>query len=137
MMNIPTGFGPRPAGSGFESIAWYFMRVSAIGLFFLAIIHLLLNHVVHDVSCTSYDLVALRYANPYWRVYDWLLLSLALLHGMNGLRIIVADYVRDRTWQVRITWLLVILTVVFFMIGTVTLIEFQPVTSNLGPHCLK
>jgi succinate dehydrogenase hydrophobic anchor subunit len=49
------------------------MRITAIALFFLAIIHLFLNHV----SCTSYQLIAARYANPYWRVYDWLLLMLA------------------------------------------------------------
>jgi succinate dehydrogenase / fumarate reductase membrane anchor subunit len=136
-MRIPTGFGQRPAGGGFESVAWYFMRVSAIGLFVLAIAHLLLNHVVHDVSCTSYDLVALRYANPYWRVYDWLLLTLALLHGMNGLRVVVEDYVQDRAWQVRIVAALGALTVTFFMVGTVTLITFQPVAGSLGPHCLK
>jgi succinate dehydrogenase hydrophobic anchor subunit len=53
------------------------MRISAIALFFLAIIHLFLNHVSTDVSCTSYQLIAARYANPYWRVYDWLLLTLA------------------------------------------------------------
>ena len=136
-MRIPTGYGQRPAGGGFESAAWYFMRVSAIGLFVLAILHLLLNHVIHDVSCTSYDLVALRYANPYWRVYDWLLLTLALLHGMNGLRVVVEDYVQDRAWQVRIVSALAALTLTFFMVGTVTLITFQPVAGSLGPHCLK
>lgn len=136
-MRIPTGYGQRPAGGGFESAAWYFMRVSAIGLFVLAILHLLLNHVIHDVSCTSYDLVALRYANPYWRVYDWLLLTLALLHGMNGLRVVVEDYVQDRAWQVRIVSALAALALTFFMVGTVTLITFQPVAGSLGPHCLK
>jgi len=72
--------GRRPTGGGFETFSWYFMRISAIALFFLAIIHLFLNHISTDVSCTSYQLIAARYANPYWRVYDWLLLTLALLH---------------------------------------------------------
>jgi succinate dehydrogenase / fumarate reductase membrane anchor subunit len=136
-MRISTGYGSRPAGGGFETFSWYFMRISAIGLFFLAIIHLFLNHVTTDVACTSYQLVAARYANPFWRVYDWLLLTLALLHGMNGLRIIVNDYVRSHAWLIRIESLLGFLVLVLFMVGTVTLITFQPVAGSLGPHCIK
>ncbi len=136
-MRISTGYGSRPTSGGFETFSWYFMRISAIGLFFLAIIHLFINHVTTDVACTSYQLVAARYANPYWRVYDWLLLSLALLHGMNGLRVVVDDYVETRTWRIGIESLLALLTLAFFMVGTVTLITFQPVAGSLGPHCLK
>jgi succinate dehydrogenase / fumarate reductase, membrane anchor subunit len=29
------------------------------------------------------------------------------------------------------------LTLALFMVGTVTLITFQPVAGSLGPHCLK
>src|SRR2546421_4409986 len=94
-MRISTGYGSRPSSGGFETFSWYFMRVSAIGLFFLAIIHLFINHVTTDVACTSYQLVAARYANPYWRVYDWLLLCLALFHGMNGPRVGVVYYVQN------------------------------------------
>ncbi|HEY6539976.1 MAG TPA: succinate dehydrogenase [Ktedonobacteraceae bacterium] len=136
-MRISTGYGPRPAGGGFEAASWYFNRISAIGLFFLVILHLIFNHVTTDVSCTSYQLIAIRYANPYWRVYDWLMLTLALLHGMNGLRVVVDDYVGTQVWRVRILWLLIMLTLVLFMIGTVTLITFQPVAGSLGPNCIK
>ncbi len=136
-MRISTGYGSRPSGGGFETFSWYFMRISAIGLFFLAIIHLFLNHVSTDVSCTSYQLVAARYANPFWRVYDWLLLTLALLHGMNGLRIVIDDYVRSQAWRIRILSLLGLLVLVLFMVGTVTLITFHPVAGNLGQPCIK
>ena len=137
-MRFSTGYGARPTGgSGLETFSWYFMRMSAIGLFFLAILHLIFNHVTTDVSCTSYQLIAVRYANPYWRVYDWLLLTLALLHGMNGLRVVIDDYVRSQAWRVRIESTLALIALAFFMIGTVTLITFQPVAGSLGPHCLK
>jgi succinate dehydrogenase / fumarate reductase membrane anchor subunit len=137
-MRFSTGYGARPTGgSGLETFSWYFMRMSAIGLFFLAILHLIFNHVTTDVSCTSYQLIAVRYANPYWRVYDWLLLTLALLHGMNGLRVVIDDYVRSQAWRVRIESTLALIALAFFMIGTVTLITFQPVAGNLGLHCLK
>ena len=111
--------------------------ISAIGLFFLAILHLIFNHVTTDVACTSYQLVALRYANPYWRVFDWLLLTLALLHGMNGLRVVIDDYVGVRAWRIRLVSLVGAVVLTLFMIGTVTLITFQPVVGSLGPHCLK
>src|SRR5215469_11412392 len=106
---------PGAGSSGWETFSWYFFRVSGIGLIFLALIHIFLNHVTTDVSCTSYQLVALRYTNPFWRVYDWLLLTLALLHGMNGLRVVIDDYVRSRGWRLTLQSAVGIVTLVFFM----------------------
>lgn len=133
-MRISSGYGPRPAGGGFETFSWYFFRVSGIALIFLAIIHLFVNHVTTDVSCTSYQLVSLRYENPFWRLYDWLLLTLALLHGMNGLRIVVDDYVQSRGWRLSLQSLVAVATLVFLMLGTITLITFHG--AQVGPHCL-
>ena len=133
-MRISTGYGPRPAGGGFETFSWYFFRVSGIALIFLAIIHLFLNHVSTDVSCTSYQLVSLRYSNPFWRVYDWLLLTLALLHGMNGLRIVIDDYVQTRGWRLTLQSTIGLLTLIFFLLGTITLVTFQG--SLAGPPCV-
>src|SRR5258708_23202155 len=79
-MRISTGYGSRPTSGGFETFSWYFMRISAIGLFFLAIIHLFINHVTTDVACTSYQLVAARYANPYWRAVTLSPLSPSLFY---------------------------------------------------------
>ncbi len=135
-MRIATGYGSRPSGGGFETFSWYFFRISGIVLIFLVILHLLLNHVSTDVSCTSYQLVSIRYANPFWRLYDWLLLTLALLHGMNGLRVVVDDYVRTRGWRLTLQSAVGVLTLVFFLLGTITLITFQPVAGSLGPHCI-
>ena len=136
-MRISTGYGPRPAGGGFETFSWYFFRISGVALIFLAIIHLFLNHVSTDVSCTSYQLVSIRYANPFWRVYDWLLLTLALLHGVNGLRVVIDDYVRTRGLRLTLQSTLGLLTLIFFFLGTITLITFHPVAGSLGPNCLK
>ncbi len=133
-MRISTGYGARPSGGGFETFSWYFIRISGIALIFLVIIHLLLVHITTDVACTTFQFVALRYANPLWRLFDWLLLTLALLHGMNSLRIVVDDYVRSRTWRVGILSTLAVLTLIFFMLGTITIITFQHVPA--GPPCV-
>ena len=136
-MRISTGYGSRPSGGGLETFSWYLFRVTGVGLILLVIIHLILNHVTTDVACTTYQTVALRYQNPFWRLYDWLLLTLALLHGMNGLRIVVDDYVNTRGLRLVIQSTLGILIIVFFMLGTITLITFQPVAGSLGAHCIK
>src|SRR5690348_4875895 len=137
-MRISSGYGARPVGAGgIETFSWYFFRISGVALIFLALIHLFLNHVSTDVSCTSYQLVAARYSNPFWRLYDWLLLTLALLHGMNGLRVVIDDYVRTREWRIGIESLVGFVGLVLFMVGTVTLITFQPVAGSLGQHCIK
>ncbi len=135
-MRISSGYGSRPMGAGgMETFSWYFFRISGVALIFLALIHLFLNHVSTDVSCTSYQLVAARYSNPFWRLYDWLLLTLALLHGMNGLRVVIDDYVRSRGWRLALQSTLGLLTLTFFLLGTITLVTFQ-VSGAIGPSCL-
>jgi succinate dehydrogenase membrane anchor subunit len=135
-MRIPSGYGPRPSGAGgFETFSWYFFRISGVALIFLALIHIFLNHVTTDVSCTSYQLVAMRYTNPFWRLYDWLLLTLALLHGMNGLRVVIDDYVRSRGWRLALQSVAGLVTLTYFMLGTITLVTFQA-AGALGPSCL-
>ena len=123
-MRISTGFGAKPAGGGFETFSWYFFRVSGVLLIFLVIIHLILMHVTTDVAKTTYDFVAARYSNPLWRLYDWLLLTLSLLHGMNGLRVVIDDYVRGRAARLTLMSLAGTLLLVFLMLGTITLITF-------------
>jgi succinate dehydrogenase / fumarate reductase membrane anchor subunit len=134
-MRIPTGYGPKPGGGGFETFSWYFFRVSGVVLIFMVIIHLIIMHVTNDVACTTYDFVAMRYSNPLWRLYDWVLLTLALLHGMNGLRVVIDDYVHTRGARLVTLSTAGVLTLVFFMLGTITLITFHA-AANVGAACL-
>jgi succinate dehydrogenase / fumarate reductase membrane anchor subunit len=77
----------------------------------------------------------MRYDNPLWRLYDWLLLTLSLLHGMNGLRVVIDDYIRGRSARLTLMSVAGTLTLIFFMLGTITLITFQH-AGNLGVTCL-
>ena len=79
----------------FETWSWFFMRISGLLLLFLALTHFALTHIVTDVTDTDARFVAERWDNPLWRLFDWALLVLALLHGLNGLRWIIDDYVRS------------------------------------------
>lgn len=84
----------RPGSRGFEAWAWLFMRVSGVALLFLAVFHLLWMHFVIGVDNLSFQTVVSRWSNPLWRIYDFALLGFALVHGMNGLRMVLEDYVR-------------------------------------------
>ena len=100
------------------------MRLSGLALVFLALIHFTITHIVNDVVETDYDFVAERWHNPAWRVFDWMLLVLALSHGVNGLRWIVDDYVRRPRPRRAVKGLLYALTGVLVVVGTVTILIF-------------
>lgn len=120
---------PGPQSSGWETFSWWFFRVSGVGLIFLAIIHLIIMHVTTDVSMTGYDFVAARYANPFWRVYDLLLLTLALLHGLNGLRIVTDDYISKSGARLAVQSVLFLTAITFWLTGALTIIVFHPGTT--------
>ena len=110
-----------------EVWSWYFFRVSGLLLVILALGHLVIMHVLNSVDTIDYDWVAARWQSVGWRIYDWLLLTLALLHGMNGLRVVVDDYIHSPRWRPVLTVALWAVTVLFLVLGTATLVLFQPV----------
>ncbi|HEV2459754.1 MAG TPA: succinate dehydrogenase [Ktedonobacterales bacterium] len=131
------GASSKPTSGGWETISWYFFRISGVALIFLVIFHLLLMHVINDVSATTYCFVAARYQDPFWRVYDLLLLTLALPHGLNGVRIICEDYIGSRGWRLAVESTLFLLALTFWLTGTLTIITFQPAAGACpGLHAL-
>ena len=86
---------PRPE-SGLELYAWIFMRISGLALLFLALGHLLIMHIIHNVDHIDFQFVAARYATPFWRTYDLLMLWFAMIHGVNGMRTVMVDYISAR-----------------------------------------
>lgn len=120
------GATARPHGGGSETFSWWFFRISGVALILLVVIHLIIMHVTNDVSATGYDFVANRYANPFWRVYDLLLLTLALPHGLNGVRLVSDDYIRTRGVRLAVQSVLFLTVVTFWLMGTMTIITFQP-----------
>lgn len=117
---------PTSSSTAWETFSWYFFRVSGVALIVLAILHLVIMHVSNDVSATTYDFIAHRYANPFWRVYDLLLLTLALFHGLNGLRIASDDYIRTRGTRLAVQSVFFLTAITFWLMGSMTIITFQP-----------
>ncbi len=115
----------RPAG-GFELYSWYFFRLSGLLLIFLAIGHVVIMHVINTVDEIDWQFVADRWHSPFWRAYDWLMLFLALLHGLNGARLAVDDYIRPQGWRVLAHSILWTLAIVFLIIGSIAILTFDP-----------
>jgi succinate dehydrogenase / fumarate reductase membrane anchor subunit len=109
-----------------EKWGWLYMRVSGILLVVLIFGHLLVNLFLGDgVAAIDFAFVAGKLADPFWIVWDTLLLWLALIHGANGMRTIVNDYARGK---LRILFLLGLAgaTVVLLVLGTLVLTTFDP-----------
>jgi succinate dehydrogenase / fumarate reductase membrane anchor subunit len=108
-----------------EVWSWYFMRISGLVLLFLALFHFFMTHILNDVVDTNSAFVDNRWNNPLWRLYDWALLALGLLHGMNGLRFIMNDYI-VKAWKRAATKAFVYsIVIVMFAYGTLTIVTYH------------
>jgi succinate dehydrogenase / fumarate reductase membrane anchor subunit len=132
----PAGIQPRPERPGRERFWWYFMRISGLLLVLLALGHMFIMHVLvqlagHEIN---YAFITSRWGTPFWRIYDLLLLLLALVHGVNGARIVIGDYVRHRTIRAGLIGLLVVVTIIWVIAGMIVIIAFNPVGApKVGP----
>jgi succinate dehydrogenase / fumarate reductase membrane anchor subunit len=109
-----TGAMPRGrTGSKFETYMWFFTRLTGIlfllmGAFNIVYANLAGGQGNMDVAAqmrwaffpisfhveSSAVEVTPNFANPFWQVYSFLLLTFTATHGYNGIRVILQDYVR-------------------------------------------
>ena len=115
---------PPVGGSNFELYAWFFMRISGLFLVLLATGHMFIMHVFNDTLNLDYEFVAARWDTPYWRTFDWLLLALSLLHGTNGLRIVLHDNIANENIRKVSLSALYLVSALFFVLGTYVLVAF-------------
>lgn len=121
----------RPAG-GFELFSWFFMRISGVILVLMALGHLYTMHVHHNVDEMSNwkgsgaaEFVKERYAGVGWRIYDFILLSLALFHGMNGIKWLVDDYIGSANWRLFLMSVIYAIAFIFFVVGALFIFSLK------------
>jgi succinate dehydrogenase / fumarate reductase, membrane anchor subunit len=123
----PQAFTPERSPSSFEVWSWFFMRLSGIVLVFLVLIHLYVMHLVGEgVERVNFEFVSQRWESVGWKTFDWLMLFLALLHGANGLRIVIDDYVQSNGVRATLKGTLYSVTAVLMIMGTAVLVTFDP-----------
>jgi succinate dehydrogenase / fumarate reductase membrane anchor subunit len=74
----------------------------------------------------SFAFVTSRWGTPFWRIYDFLLLVLALIHGVNGARIIIGDYIERGGLRSLLIGMLMALTLVLLLLGIFVIVTFNP-----------
>jgi succinate dehydrogenase / fumarate reductase membrane anchor subunit len=92
-----------------EFLLWAGMRYSGLILVFLSLSHFWMQHVVIGTHAIEVNHTVVRWGetgkpvtieNIIWRAYYAVILGLAMLHGLNGLRQVVGDYFRGMAYKV-------------------------------------
>jgi len=113
--------------TNWEKWGWIYMRASGVLLVVLIFGHLFVNMVAGEgVKQIDFAFVAGKWASPFWQIWDTLMLWLALIHGSNGMRTIVNDYVAAPTVRRVILGALVTSSAVLLILGTLVVWTFDP-----------
>jgi succinate dehydrogenase / fumarate reductase membrane anchor subunit len=138
-MTNETIYAPRSAdtarrSTNWEKWGWIYMRASGVLLVVLIFGHLFVNLVAGEgVSAIDFAFVAGKWANPFWVVWDTLLLWLALIHGSNGMRTIINDYAGDGLLRRLFLGALALSTAALLILGTLVIYTFDPCPTGALP----
>lgn len=139
-MTTETVEAPRSArvakrSTNLEKWGWLYMRGSGVLLIVLVFGHLFTNLIAHQggVRAIDFAFVAGKWASPFWQVWDTLMLWLAVIHGSNGMRTIVNDYVGNERLRRVMVIALLVSSVVLIVLGTLVVTTFNPCPSGANP----
>jgi succinate dehydrogenase / fumarate reductase membrane anchor subunit len=128
-MTAQTAIAParRQRGVNLEKWGWVFMRASGIVLVVLIFGHLFINLMVGEgIHALDFAFIAGKFATPFWQWWDVLMLWLALIHGANGMRTIVNDYVTNEKARKALVWALGLSAGLLILLGTLVVFTFDP-----------
>lgn len=111
---------PRQPGR-FEVQAWFFMRISGLFLIVLALTHWTLMHFLNRLSVENAAWIQARYRNVFWPLFDAVMLLFAMVHGTNGIRYIIDDYIKHPTVNALAKGLLYSLAFIFIVFGLIVI----------------
>ena len=110
---------PRPQSGGFELASWYFMRLSGVALFVLALAHFSMQHFLSDPKDQTASWIFTQAWNSVLRRgLDWLMLVIVLAHMILGMRTVSMDYLKGGM-RVLILSVLYLAGAFVFMMGTI------------------
>ena len=117
----------RKKGSNLEKWGWIYMRASGVLLIVLIFGHLFVNLMTGEgIHQIDFAFVAGKLASPFWQWWDVLMLWLALIHGANGMRTIVNDYVGNATVRKILIGSLWTSAGFLILLGTLVVFTFDP-----------
>lgn len=130
VIEIPTTPRSRK-GANWEKYGWLFMRISGPLLIVLIFTHLVVNLVLGDgIKAIDFAFVGGKWADPFWQVWDLAMLWLAMIHGTNGMRTIVNDYVDKAKTRTALNTTLWAVCATLILLGTLVVFTFDPCPAN-------
>jgi succinate dehydrogenase / fumarate reductase, membrane anchor subunit len=124
-------------GFSFEYLMWIFTRISGLALILLAVVGVIgaflmeariqidlptlvrwtffpnPNHVVNS----NIPDVAIGWATAYWQIMEMMLVFFGLTHGINGLRVVIEDYLDSSWFKVILRGLLLLLWIFMLIVA--------------------
>jgi len=111
-------------GSG-GAFAWFFQRVSGLFLVIFLLGHFWLLHYAISGEFADFETVRARLALPLFKVLDLVFLYLAVYHGLNGVLMVIHDYVHKGFLRIVLVALLWTLGLTLLTCGTLTIATFK------------
>jgi len=112
----------RGLGSG-GAFGWFFQRITGAILLITLLGHFWVLHFFPpDHGAITYESVMQRLSHPLWRTFDLLFLVFGLYHGMNGVTLVIHDYVSSKGWRMALVGTLWVAAVFFLLIGSMTIL---------------
>lgn len=130
-------------GFNLDYAMWLFMRLSALALYILGLTGLTAALVMGARTQTdlatlirwtffqnpshvvSSDIVNIdSFINQFWQIMELLTVFFGATHGINGLRIVVEDYIGSNWWRplwrgfIFILWLFILLVAVYVVLAS-------------------
>lgn len=123
--------------ANWEKYGWLYMRASGVVLLVLIFGHLYANlYAGEGIKAINFGFVAGKWADPFWQVWDLLMLWLALIHGTNGMRTIVNDYASKETIRRGLVITLWAVCAGLILLGTLVIFTFDPCPAGAAAELL-
>ncbi len=119
-----------------ESKSWLLMRGSGFMMPLLVLGHLLIQHLFNDVHDLSTEWAARRWDKGGWRIWDGLMLVLAVSHGLNGTRHVIDDYIHDPVLNQAARMGVLVLGIVLVLDGLAGRIAFDLDGKSAADHAV-
>lgn len=103
--------------SGWAFYGWFFQRLTALALFPLLFLHMIVNHYLDPETTIQAFHIEENLSKVSYIAVDSVLLVFTLFHGCNGVRNVAFDYVNDDQQRKLITYGLAFLGLVFTAFG--------------------
>lgn len=105
------------------AFGWFFQRVTGAFLLIALLVHFWVLHFFGPAHGEiTFDAVMARLQSPLWRGFDMLFLILGIYHGMNGILLVVNDYIRRAGLRMAVIGVLWVAALYFLIIGSMTIL---------------